>query len=133
MLVNEAGQLGGAGQRTKMRTSLHTAPQRLLPPAPAPGWKLLPDSLFLPLKVSPASRHHLFGLKKKKDLFLFLGGFFSLNKRLIKFPWMLLPLWPRISLAMGLCMVDNLHLRVSSLPADRQPLLGWDVGAWTGP
>lgn len=42
--VNRAQLLGGEGQRTKMRTSLYEAP--------APGWKLLLDAPFLPLKVS---------------------------------------------------------------------------------
>lgn len=53
MPVNKAQLLRGEGQRTKMRTSLCSARLLLLPPAPAPGWKLLLDSPFLLLKVSP--------------------------------------------------------------------------------
>lgn len=53
MPVNKAQLLRGEGQRTKMRTSLCSARLLLLPPAPAQGWKLLLDSPFLLLKVSP--------------------------------------------------------------------------------
>lgn len=75
--VNKAQLLG---QRTKMRTSPYTAPRLLLPPAPAPGWKLLLESPFLSLKVSPFIQTLFICIS-----FHLLERFFSLRQ--VKVPW----------------------------------------------
>lgn len=75
--VNKAQLLG---QRTKMRTSPYTAPRLLLPPARAPGWKLLLESPFLLLKVSPFTQTLFICIS-----FHLLERFFSLRQ--VKVPW----------------------------------------------
>lgn len=83
MPVNKAGLRRGVGQRTKMRTSLHIA--LWLPPAPASGWKLLPDSLP-PIKVSSFIKTVPIWAKKKMISSIFLEGLFSRKQEAYQTP-----------------------------------------------